>query len=139
LIGPEHPDYDHVVERITFGPSLVILDSISAEFAPVREMYRSIVGLQTLPARQALLWVPPFTHHTAAFRNHIEDLLRTPPRLRQEYLRWGSSGPEPHILLDIATAPSLRSWLYGALRAISSEPLFATAASESPGSFIYTA
>jgi hypothetical protein len=130
LIGPENPDYDNAVQRISRGASLVILDSISAEFAPVREMYNAVVGLQAA-THQALLWVPPFTHHTAALRKHIEDLLQTPPRLRQEYLRWGCSGPEPHILLDIATAPSLRSWLYGALRAIASEPLFAAAASES--------
>jgi hypothetical protein len=130
LIGPEHPDYDNAVQRISRGASLVILDSISADFAPVRDMYTAVVGLQAA-THQALLWVPPFTHHTADFRKHIEDLLLTPPRLRQEYLRWGSNGPEPHILLDIATAPSLRSWLYGAFRAISNETLFAAAASES--------
>ena len=113
------------------GASLVILDSISVEFGPVREQYKDVVGLDTR-TRQALLWVPPFTHHTAAFQKHIKELLEKPPRLKQEYQRWESiSGPDPHILLDIATAPSLRSWLYGALRAIVSEPIAAWTASES--------
>jgi hypothetical protein len=130
VIRPENPDYDNAVQRISRGASLVILDSISADFAPVRDMYTSVVGLQAA-THQSLLWVPPFTHHTAGCCKHIEDLLQTPPRLRQEYMRWGCSGPEPHILLDIATAPSLRSWLHSALRAIASDTVIAGAASES--------
>lgn len=125
------PDYDYAVEKISKGGSLVILDSISAEFGPVREQYVNVVQIDT-GARQALLWVPPFTHHTAAFQKHIKQLLERPPRLKQEYQRWESiSSADPHILLDIATAPSLRSWLHAALRAIGSTPVAARAASES--------
>lgn len=55
-----------------------------------------------------------------------------PPKLKQEYTRWESiNGPDPHILLDVATAPSLRLWLQSALRAIASAPVVAWAASES--------
>jgi hypothetical protein len=125
------PDYDYAVEKISKGGSLVILDSISAEFAPVREQYLNVVQIDT-GGRQALLWVPPFTHHTAAFQKYIKQLLEKPPRLKQEYQRWESiSSSDPRILLDIATAPSLRSWLYAALRAIGSTPAAVRAASES--------
>jgi hypothetical protein len=131
LFGPLGSDYDHAVEKIGQGPSFLILDSISAEFDTVRNQYRDVVGLDAR-GRQVLLWVPPFTIHTATFRKYIEKLLERPPRLRQEFLRWGRfSGSGPHSFLDIATTPSLLSWLYDALRAIASEPVVAAVASES--------
>ena len=121
LLGPPGVERDFVMDRIGRGSSLLILDSISASHPVVQQQYSDATGVDT-GQRQSLLWVPPFTSHTSAFETLIESLLQNPPRLRQEYLRWGEKGREPHPFLDLATPRSLRSWIFGALRAIADEP-----------------
>lgn len=99
-------------------PSLMIVDSVSA----LDQRIARFVESTPAPCRGSMvLWVPPFTEHTAAWEGVIEQAASFIGQLMDAGYIWRRDQEEDdnravtNVALDIATGASTRQWLRHAL------------------------
>lgn len=96
--------------------SLLIIDSVSTFYNPIR------LKLTTVPAqRTALLWLPPYTQHTASLEEALRSSAQFIPSLGDEFSDWGKH-PKRSISFDTSTSLALQVWLRRALFQVGDEP-----------------
>jgi hypothetical protein len=101
------------------GPSLLIVDSISALHQEIREQFQNVPP-SLYPKQAALLWVPPYTRHTVRLRQFTDNLVQILPNLHTRFQNWDQMVADSHTAFDIATSVSLRRWLYRAFADVTS-------------------
>jgi hypothetical protein len=104
---------DSVRDLWMSGPSLLVVDSISVLCKAVADRFLALPAA-IHPASSALLWVPPYTTHTAGLEVIMEQSLQTLKPLLDKFRRWERESTEPFLAFDIGTPATLRRWLYRA-------------------------
>ena len=95
------------------GPSIAVVDSISVLDQSVYNNFLSLPQPDHA-ASSALLWVPPYTLHTAQLEQVTENTFKQLNRLFQQFKTWGSESGGAYLAFDIGTRPTLRRWIYQA-------------------------
>jgi hypothetical protein len=91
------------------GHSLLLVDSISVlNSGLATELLQLPPPLQ--PRRAAVVWLPPYTRHTAPLEEQIETML-TGAVLRDTVRDWRKRDELPDLAFDIPSETSLRRWL----------------------------
>ena len=114
LLDSNHPDWPYATHLWEEGMSIVVVDSISILKREIDDRF-SRLPQPNQPGFSALLWVPPYTLHTAALERITEDALRSINVLRRKFSHWGEKRNPPYLAFDIGTRPSLDRWLHDAL------------------------
>ncbi len=109
-------------ERWQAGPSLLIVDSVSALHQGIREQFQNVPP-SLYPKQAALLWVPPYTRHTVRLRQVTDNFVQILPNLHTRFQNWEQMAADSHMAFDIATSVSLRRWLYRAFADVTGGPL----------------
>ena len=113
LLDTTHHDHTNAAELWQQGPSIAVVDSISVLDQAV---YNNFVNLPQpqQAASSALLWVPPYSLHTAQLEKVTESTFSQLNRLLQQFRTWGSDTGGSYLAFDIGTRPTLRRWIYRA-------------------------
>ena len=109
----QDPDYGRAAKLWQTGSSILIIDSISLldRKSPLADRFLDLPDPNNA-ATSALLWVPPYTFHTALLEQTTERALRPLNRLFQKFNRWNTETSPPYLAFDIGTRPTLRHWLH---------------------------
>ena len=112
--------------------SLLIVDSVSALRAGIRVQVMS-VPVSRPPARTAVVWVPPYTRHSAGLESWIQTLAGEQD-LVDRFRDWSEARSGDEIAFDIGTSATLRLFLRRALLEVAdAAPLPERLASIGPG------
>jgi TIR domain len=95
--------------------SLLIVDSVSTFYPPIKSKL-----LNVPPQRTALLWLPPYTRHTAGLEQSLRSSARAIPSLGDEFRDWGKH-PKRSVSFDTSTSLALQVWLRRALFQVSDQ------------------
>ena len=120
LLDTTHHDYEAAAALWEQGPSIAVIDSISVLNPAV---YNDFVNLPQphQAASSALLWVPPYTLHTAQLEKVTENTFTQLNRLLQKFRTWGAESGGSYLAFDIGTRPTLRRWIYQAFVDVKSQ------------------
>lgn len=96
--------------------SLLIVDSVSTLHPDIQKAFGDLPEL----TRTALLWLPPFTHHTVALEPQLYSVAKIVKRLGYFFSKWKEE-PGRAIAFDMATSVSFRLWLHRTFDGIQDE------------------
>ena len=96
------------------GYSLLIVDSLSAFHPDIRARILNLPDPADR-ARQAVLWVPPYTQHTAGLDRLLISTARAAVSRVADVLAQWEQQPERFIAFDSSTSDSIARWLHRAL------------------------
>jgi hypothetical protein len=110
------------------GDSLLIVDSVST-FHPEVTAQLAKLPQPKFRTRSAVLWVPPYTRHTARLENALRATAATVGDMGDAFDDWENE-PQRPIAFDTGTSVAMRLWLYRAFLGIADgvEPIFDQAA-----------
>src|SRR5207253_3046259 len=106
LTGPRGKARQEAEDLWIGGDSLLVVDSISTYHPDVRRDLLELPDSQQ-PARAAVLWIPPYTRHTAALERSLDDTASKVNRLGVLFRNWERQ-PERAIAFDTPTPFALR-------------------------------
>jgi hypothetical protein len=112
LLNPTHQHHQSAADLWNDGPSIAVVDSISVLDQAVYNNFLNLPVPQHA-ASSALLWVPPYTLHTAQLEKVTENTFSQLNRLLQEFRNWRDKD-RSYLAFDIGTRPTLRRWIYQA-------------------------
>lgn len=97
--------------------SLLIIDSVSTFHRQIKQR------LVDVPAqRSAILWLPPYTQHTAGMEQALRNAAETIPALGDEFTDLGAgANTKRAVSFDTSTSLALQVWLRRALLQVSDE------------------
>jgi hypothetical protein len=97
--------------------SLLIIDSVSTFHQTIKQR------LVSVPAqRSAILWLPPYTQHTAGMEQALRNAAEAIPALGDEFNDLGAgTNPKRSVSFDTSTSLALQVWLRRALLQVSDE------------------
>jgi hypothetical protein len=97
--------------------SILMVDSLSILHPDIQRDFNNLPSPRNA-ADGAVLWLPPYTRHTAQLATLIEatlsEIAGQVQRLYDKYQAWGVENQEPYIAFDIGTDPTLRRWFFRA-------------------------
>jgi|GEM_PF-5342715 len=97
--------------------SLLIIDSVSTFHPAIKER---LIRLRA--ERSALLWLPPYTRHTAGMEEALRSAAEAIPALGDEFTDLGAGrNPRRAVSFDTSTSLALQVWLRRALLHVSDE------------------
>jgi hypothetical protein len=122
LLAAAHPDFNLASQLWKRGPSIAVVDSISIFDETIE---KSFLGLPDpdQAASSALLWVPPYTLHTAQLEGLTEEALKKLLRLFNRFKAFQSESGGAYLAFDIGTRPTLRRWIHQAFVNVTSRPV----------------
>jgi hypothetical protein len=94
------------------GDSLLIVDSISAYVSQIANQLLALPESKQ-PQRASLLWVPPYTQHTATLEDALALTVAVIPRLEDLFNDWKNC-PLRTMSFDTGTLAAARLWLHRA-------------------------
>src|SRR5262249_45020396 len=124
LFDPQHRDRKLASQLWEQGPSIAVVDSISVFHDAIYNQFTNLPDPQQ-PALSALLWVPPYTLHTAKLEKVTEGSVGKLLKLLRKFEKWGSESGG-YLAFDIGTRPTLRRWIYQAFINVTSRPIALT-------------
>lgn len=101
---------------------LLVIDSISTLSAEIREEIANLPNF----SGASILWIPPYTRHTAATEQALRDSVVAVPRLGDTFRKWERSEARPGAV-DCGTSLSARLWMQRAFFDVTSsgdEPVY---------------
>jgi hypothetical protein len=121
LLDATHPHFDPATEAWKRGPSIAIVDSISILDDTVEKSFTGLPDPDQA-ASSALLWVPPYTLHTAQLESLTEEALKKLLRLFNRFKSFQAESGGSYLAFDIGTRPTLRRWIHQAFVNVTSRP-----------------
>ena len=121
LLNQENDDNELASTLWERGPSIAIVDSISVLHPDVRQLFTNMPEPEQA-ATSALLWVPPYTLHTAQLEEVTESSVKQLNKLLRKYKKWGSESGGSYLAFDIGTRPTLRRWIHQAFVNVQARP-----------------
>lgn len=101
---------------------LVVIDALSILHERVRSELTGVLALSApSERRRAVLWVPPYTHHTSKLQSLILRAAGAVVQLEAPFRHW-STQPESNVAFDTATPAALSRWLNQALKNLAEPP-----------------
>jgi len=104
-------------EHFVPGSYLVVVDSISLLHERVLDEFRSITALTTRNDLRALIWVPPYTRHSAVIESRIAQMTASNLVLEPAFSDW-TSVMSRAIAFDAPGKTSAKRWIHSALTSL---------------------
>ena len=106
--------------RWAAGSSLLIVDSVSAYHEEIRQQLMNLPEPKQ-PERAAILWLPPYTQHTAALEHVLGEAAGVVGRLGDAFNDWRDELPARAMMFDTATLAATKRWLRDAFLNVEDE------------------
>ena len=110
LVKPGAANVGEARSRWATGSSLLIVDSVSSYHQDIRAQLMNLPEPKQ-PERAAILWLPPYTQHTATLEAVLGPAAGVVARLGDAFADWRDELPARAMMFDTATPASTRRWL----------------------------